>query len=251
MYDVAPSNAPWFEHLTDSVRALGHAADEWRLAAQAAAVDHARADHPGLDTHPGKVLGLPGDGAVGWEARPRPRRPHTAAQSALRRHYSRALSTARRAYEDAARLYASGAAWAVREVQDGRTPSHVEFSLHPAPDGPPVLAPGPHEVDTAALTAARYDQATEVAAAYQRLDGCLYAAELADGIGEQEYVSDHEASTMHDAWSVAEGTADAACAYGQLLERTLRFVLLGPKEHHRQQLVDARAAEQSETGSAP
>lgn len=251
-YDLAPKNAPWFEHLTDSVRALGYAAREWQLAAQAATVDHARADHPGLDHHEGRVTGVPSADTVGWQAKDHHPRPHSVAQRGLEKHYRDAMYATRHAYEDAARLYASGAAWAVREVQEGRQPQRVEFAMAPGTDTLLVLTPGSERVGTDALTAARYSDAGKVEAAYKRLDACLYAAQLAEGIGSQDYVADHEASAMHDAWTVAEGSADAAYAYGLVLERALQFVLLGPKEEHRKQLAEQRAAQEQDepTGEA-
>ncbi|MDX3748701.1 hypothetical protein [Streptomyces sp. AK08-02] len=248
MYDLAPKNAPWFEHLTDSVRALGHAALEWQLAAQAAVVDHARADHPGLDHHDGRVTGVPAADAVGWRAKLHPVRPHAVAQRGLEKHYRDAMYATRHAYQDAARLYASGAAWAVREVQEGRQPERVEFAMTQGTDTLLVLTPGSERVGTEALTEARYSDAGKVQAAYKRLDDCLYAAQLAEDIGSQEYVADHEASAMHDAWTVAEGIADAAYDYGVVLEKALQFVLLGPKEEHRKHMAEQRAAEAAGTG---
>lgn len=249
-YDLAPANAPWFEHLTDSVRALGHAAREWRLAAQAAAVDYARADHPGLDHYEGRVTGVPSADAVGWQAKLHSVRPHSVARRGLEKHYRDAMYATRHAYEDAARLYASGAAWAVREVQEGRRqPQRVEFVMAPGTDTLLVLTPGSERVGTDALAEARYRDAGKVEAAYKRLDACLYAGQLAEDIGSQDYVADHEASAMHDAWTVAEGIADAAYDYGLVLERALQFVLLGQKETHRRQLAEQRAAEEkADTG---
>ncbi len=241
MYDLAPGDAPWFEHLTDSVRALGYAAREWQLAAQAAIVDHARANHGGLDSHEGQVIGLPSADAVGWNARPQPSHPHVTARRALAKHYRDAMYQTRHGYEDAARLYASGGAWAVRAVQEGRQPQLVELYREPGADGPDVLVPGSERIDIDALRTARYSEADKVAAAYKRLDDCLYAAQLAEDIGSQDYIADHEASQMHDAWTVAEDTADAAYAYGRVLECTLQFVLLGPREAHRKELAADRA----------
>jgi hypothetical protein len=250
MYDLAPENAPWFEHLTDSVRALGHAAREWQLAAQAATVDDARADHPGLNSHEGRVTGLPAAGALGWQARPHIRRPHTACQRLLGKHYRDAMYATRQGYEDAARLFASGAAWAVRQVQESAQPPQVEFVMEPGAETLPVLVPGSERVGAEALTQARYSEAAMVIAAYEDLDRRLYAAQLAEDIGSQDYVADHEASEMHRAWTAAEGIADAAYAYGLILERALQFVLLGPKEEHRKQLAAARAQEQAAAEAA-
>ncbi|MGW0599931.1 hypothetical protein ACWD11_22645 [Streptomyces sp. NPDC002776] len=248
MYNTAPKHAPWFEHLTDSVRGLGEAAREWQLVAQAAVVDHARADHPGIGYHEGRVTGLPPADAVGWQARTTSHRPHLAAQRQVEKVYRDTMYAARAGYEDAARLYASGAAWAVRQVQEGMQPSYVELPQRQGTETMLVLAPCSDRVGTEALTAARYVDAAKVIAAYEALDRCLYAGQLAEAIGSQEYVADHEASQMHDAWTVAEGTADAAYAYGLVLERALQFVLLGPKEEHRKQLAAARA-ERETTGA--
>ncbi|MER6532988.1 hypothetical protein ABT215_04035 [Streptomyces sp900105755] len=245
-YDLAPKNAPWFEHLTDSVRALGYAAREWQLAAQGAAVDHARADHPGLDHHDGRVTGLADTDARGWQGRPHNPRPHYDAQYQLAKHYRDAMYATRHGYEDAARLYASGAAWAVRQVQEGSQPQYVEFATQRGTETLLKLVPGSERVGTDALTAARYSEAAKVIAAYEELDRCLYAAQLAEDIGSQDYVADHEASQMHDAWTVAEGIADAAYAYGLVLERALHFVLLGPKQAHHEQLAEQRAADTDE-----
>ncbi|WP_435252068.1 hypothetical protein [Streptomyces tendae] len=245
LYNPAPKKAPWFEHLTDSVRALGHAARDWQVAAQAAAADHARADHPGLTEHDGRVIALPPADAVGWNSRPHSPRPHSVAQRLLEKHYRDAMYATRHGYEDAARLYASGAAWAVRQVQEGKQPKHVEFATQPNADTPLLaLTPGSYRVGTEMLTTGRYDQAAKVTAAYKRLDDCLYAGDVAEDIGAQDYIADHEASQMHDAWAVAEGTADAAYAYGLALERALQFVLLGPKETHRVLLAEQRAAQE-------
>lgn len=246
MYDLAPGNAPWFEHLADSVRALGYAARDWQLAAQAATVDHARADHAGLDFHEGQVIGLPWADATGWNARPQPCRPHGTAQRALEKHARDAMYAARYGYEDAARLYASGAAWAVRAVQEGRQPQHVELHREPRTDGPDVLVPGSEHIDIDALRTGRYDQVEKVVAASTRLNGCLYAAEVAEDLCDQDYLADHEAAQMHDAWTVAEDTADAAYAYGLVLERALQFVLLGPKEARRKALAAADRAQATE-----
>jgi hypothetical protein len=242
MYDLAPDNAPWFEHLVDSVRALGHAARDWQLAAQDATVAHGRADHPGLDFHEGQVIGLPWPDATGWDARPQPRRPHGTAQRALEKHYRDVMYQAQHGYEDAARLYASGAAWAVRAVQDGLQPQLVEFHGEPRTEGPDVLVPGSERIGIDALRTARYSDAEKVAAAFKRLDDCLYSGQVAEDLGHQDYIADHEAAEMFEAWTVAEGTADAAYAYGLVLEGALQFVLLGPKDAHRKALAAARAA---------
>ncbi|MEU3256147.1 hypothetical protein [Streptomyces sp. NPDC006997] len=245
MYNLAPAHAPWFEHLTDSVRALGEAAREWQLAAQAATVDHARADHHGLTDHEGRVTGLPPADAVGWQARPHHPRPHSVARRQLEKHYRDAMYAARHGYEDAARLYASGAAWAVRQVQDGHQPHQVEFATAQA-NGSTLLAlvPGSERIDLKALTAARYAEAASVTAAFERLDRCLYAAQYAEDIDDQDYIADHEATQMHDALTVAAGIPDAAYDYGLALEGVLQFVLLGPKETHRRQRAEQRAAQE-------
>ncbi|WP_405994993.1 hypothetical protein [Streptomyces sp. NBC_00986] len=237
MYNLAPANAPWFEHLIDSVRALGEAALEWKLVQRDAGTALMKADRL-LHFHEGKVTGRPGPEAQGWESRPIDRTPHSSAVFGIRKEYLDAFHRADNAYELAAMCFASGAAWAVRQVQDGETPPLVVLGL--TDDGRRQLAPGSLDVHLDRMEG-RYAGIGKLSTAYKRVCECLYAREVAEDIGAQSYVSDHEASQMTDASEAGEGLADAAYAYGLLAERALSFVLLGPKDAHRKQLAVARA----------
>lgn len=245
MYNLAPENAPWFEHLEDSVRALGEAAREWKLAHQGATLAHAHVDTSRTLFHEGKVTGQPGHTDRGWLSKPFTRSPHSTAVFDLQRHYLNAVHFTQNGYEHAAMLYASGAAWAIRTVHAGETPARVVLSVEDTDKRD--LAPGSLNAGLDALKEARLSTVPKLEAAYKRLDDCLYARDVAEDIGSQEYVSDHEASEMHDCLTAAEDIADAAYAYGLLAEGALSFVLLGLRAAHRKQLAEQRAAEQIAT----
>ncbi|MDX2681074.1 hypothetical protein [Streptomyces soliscabiei] len=244
-YNLAPANAPWFEHLVDSVYALGEAAREWKLACQTAEVAYEQSEPMRRFLHDGKVTGQPGPRAVGWNAKPFTRSPHSKAVYALHTHYMKAKYHARAEYEHAALLYASGAAWAICRVRAGEQPARVVFGVDDEGDnGQRGLVPGDFGAGIRALEADGYSNARTLQAAYERLLECLAAGRHAEEIGEQEYVSERDDAEAAECWAVAEGTADAAYAYGHLLREALGFVLLGPREAHRRQLAEARAAEE-------
>ncbi|MEU3346380.1 hypothetical protein ABZ723_15620 [Streptomyces sp. NPDC006700] len=246
MYNLAPKTAPWFEHLTDSVRALGEAAREWKLASTAASLAYAHAD---IDRHPwhaGKVTGqtIPEDG--GWAAElAATRSPHMNAVFALQRHYLNAKHATANGYEDAALLFASGAAWAIRQVRAGEQPGRVVFAMDRTDQR--NLVAGSLDAEADAFKEARYSEAAKLRAAYDRAMDCFHARFDAEGIDGQDYIADHEASEMHELWVISEGLADASYSYGLLAERALQFVLLGPKDAHRKQLAEQRAAQQQAT----
>lgn len=242
MSNLAPANAPWFEHLTDSVDALGNAAREWRLAHQGAELAHDQADPLRRVLHDGKVTGQPGPEAVGWNAKPFTRSPHSKAVFALQRLYLAAMHQACAEYEHAALLYASGAAWAIRAVRAGEQPARVVFGVDDEGDnGRRELVAGDIDAGLDAFKTDRYSKARKVEAAYDRLLECLAAGRYAEEIGDQEYVSERDDAEAAECWAIAEGTADAAYAYGHLLREGLGFVLLTPREEHRKQLAVARA----------
>ncbi|MGW4733861.1 hypothetical protein ACWEQC_32645 [Streptomyces shenzhenensis] len=247
MYNLAPAGAPWFEHLADSVRALGEAAREWQLAASHASLAHAQADVQRRILHEGKATGQPSPEAAGWKKTPAQRRPHSEAVFGLQRLYLDLELETRRWYEWAALVFASGAAWAVREVNTGAQPSRVVLELD---DEDRRLLPGSFDAHLAFFQAERYSKARKLEAAYTRLTGCLGAGDAADAIAEQDYIADHEASEMHDLATVAEGAADAAYAYGLVVEEALGFVLLKPRAEHRRRRAEQRAAQSSDAGTA-
>lgn len=246
-YNLAPVNAPWFEHLTDSVDALGNAAREWKLAHQAAELAHAQTDPMRRILHDGKVTGQPGPEVTGWNAKPFTRTPHVAAVFELQRLYMHTMHHARAEYGHAALLYACGAAWAIRAVRAGEQPARVVFGVDDEGDnGQRELVPDDLRLDAGldAFEADRYSKADKLKAACARLTECLGAAEAAEAIGDQEYVSERDDADAAEYWAIAEGGPDAAYAYGNLLREALGFVLLGPREEHRRQLAEARAAQE-------
>ncbi|AVV46432.1 hypothetical protein PYK79_45095 [Streptomyces sp. ID05-04B] len=250
-YNLAPDNAPWFEHLTDSVDALGNAAREWGLAHRTAELAYEQSDPMRRILHDGKVTGQPGPEAVGWNAKPFTRSPHSKAVYALHSLYTEAMYRARAEYEHAALLYASGAAWAVCRVRAGEQPARVVFGVDDEGDnGQRDLVPGDFGVDVDAFEADRYSNARKLQAVYDRLLECLAAGRYAEDIGDQERVTEQEDAEAAECWAIAEGTADAAYAYGNLLRQALGFVLLGPRQEHRKQLAAAAEAATA-AGSAP
>lgn len=231
MHNLAPANAPWFEHLVDSVRALGEAAREWQLADQSARLLEAGVELERRTLHEGKIL-VKGPEARGWDSKPRRRGPHEHAVFDLQKIYMEHRFVTRRNYEHAAMLYASGAARAIAQVQAGEQPERVLFTLDK--DRIPVV--GGYEISALG----NYVGAKKLAAAYGQVLRMDQAAEHAEELGGREYVADHEASEMFEAAVFARGLPDAAYAYGRLAEDALSFVLLGPKETHRKQQRAAR-----------
>ncbi|WP_411090825.1 hypothetical protein [Streptomyces sp. 049-1] len=238
MYNLAPKNAPWFEHLTDSVRSLGEAAHEWKIAHTGAELAYTHAERGEL--HDGKVTGRPGPDAVVGPRRDGSRSPHVSASFALRRAAMNHMHHLGGEYRHTAMLFASGAAWAVRKVHLGERHDQVVFVVDDTDRRD--LTPGSTVIPDQALD--RYSGASQLRAAHDRLTDCLLAGEHAEDIADQAYVADHEASQMFDLGVIAEGLADAAYAYGLLAERALQYVLLGPKQAHRDRLAEERAAQE-------
>lgn len=237
MYNPAPANAPWFEHLIDSVRALGEAAREWQLADQRARLLEAGVEEERRTLHEGKIA-VHGPEARGWDAKPRKRGPHEHAVFDLQKIYMEHRFLTRRKYEHAALLFASGAAWAIAQVQAGEQPERVLFPLDE--DRWPV--PGRYDIDGLG----NYVNAGKIAAAYEQVLRMDQAAEYAEEIAgrDDHEVTERDAGDMFEAGAIAQGLPDAAYAYGRLAEGALAFVLLGPKQEHRKQLAEQRAAQE-------
>jgi hypothetical protein len=108
----------WHASLTDSVRALGAAADELRTAHQ-----HARLT--ARTTDPARIIPVPGTLTVPGAAEPV--RPHEDALWQLSDLYMVLEHHTRELYENAALGYAAGTATAVRAVLSSRRPHHVEL----------------------------------------------------------------------------------------------------------------------------
>ncbi|MFD9445483.1 hypothetical protein ACFWBR_42440 [Streptomyces sp. NPDC060006] len=234
-YNMAPPHGPWFEHLIDSVRALGEAAREWQLADQTARLLEAGVQMERRTLFEGKIL-VHSPAARGWDAKPRDREPHARAVMDLQKIYMEHQFVTRRHYEHAALLFASGAARAITQVQAGEQPERVLFPLDK--DRHPVV--GGYKIGDLG----NYVHAKKIAAAYEQLARMDMAAEAAEDLAGRDYVADHEASEMFEASQYALGLPDAAYAYGLLGEGALRFVLLGPIAAHREELAKRRAAEQ-------
>lgn len=223
---------PWFEDLTDSVRSLGEAAREYQLAHTAALHLQAGVEIDRRRLSEGKVAGHPGPNATGWHRTPVTREPHAHAVFMLGDTYGALTSRLHELYENAALCFAAGGAWAIRTVQAGHNPNGVILALA---DDRRTLLPGSFRVDGLE----RYAGARKLAAAYDRLATCLDAAGYAADLDSKDDLQDHEAGMVHDALSVAAGTADAAYAYGMHTERALQFALLEP----RRQFMHRKAQE--------
>lgn len=239
-YNLAPENAPWFEHLTDSVRALGESAHEWRLADRAASLAEAHTQLERSVLHEGRTTHEPGPDTVALHRRTYSNhRPHVRACHELQRIYREHRYLTRRWYGHTAMLFASGAAWAIARVQAGEEPRQVVFTL----DHCERPSPTPHHYGVRGLDG--YVHAVKVEQAYQRLLAMDHAAEVAEEIAgrDDHEVTERDAGDMFDAADAARGLEDAAYAYGLLAEQALRFVLLGPKDAHRKQLAEQRAAQ--------
>ncbi|MEU6491125.1 hypothetical protein ABZ890_12110 [Streptomyces sp. NPDC046984] len=238
-YNLAPKNAPWFEHLTDSVRGLGEAAREWQLADRAAALAEAHVELERSTLHEGKVRHQPGPDTPPFYRSTRTRTPHADAFFTLHRIYMEHRFRTRREYGHAALLFASGGAWAIRQVQAGEQPDRVAFEL----DGYEQPAPMPHRYKVEGVD--NYVHARKIAEAYDRLLSMEMAAEHAEEIAgrDDRDVTERDASDMFDAADAARGLEDAAYAYGLLAEQALMYVLLGPKDAHRKQLAEQRVAQ--------
>lgn len=235
MYNLAPANAPWFEHLTDSVSALREAAREWQLADQAARLLEANVELERRNLHEGEIS-VAGPETTGWHAKPHRRGPHEHAVFDLQKIYMEHRFLTRRNYEHAAMLFASGTAWAIAQVQAGEKPGAVHFPLDE--DRRPVV--GQYSIDGLG----NYVDARRIAAAYEQVLSMDVSGEHAEDLAGQDYVTDHEAGEMFRAAEHAQGLPDAAYAYGRLAEDALQFVLLAPKAAHHKQLAEQRAAEQ-------
>ena len=240
MYNLAPAAAPWFEHLIDSVQALGEAAREWQLADQTARLLEAGVELERRALHEGKIL-VHGPEARGWDSKPRKRGPHEHAVFDLQKIYMEHRFLTRRRYEHAAMLYASGAARAIAQVQAGKQPERVTFTL----DADRTPVPGGYKISELG----NYVNAKKIAEAYEQVLRMDQAAEHAEEIAgrEDHEVTEADANDMFEAGAYAQGLPDAAYAYGRLAEGALAFVLLGPKQEHRQQLAAQRAAARDDT----
>jgi hypothetical protein len=220
---MSESIRPWYEDLTDSVTALREAAYEYKVAQRSAKSlrDSVQFERRHIEDGRIHVLPMPNArGGSGWASQPHSRDPHGQAIQELTSAYGRLLGATSSAFEYASMLFASGAAWAITQVQKGHTPSRVAFERDPQ-DSEHLVA---RSLEIVGLD--RYSGAPALAAAYERLADCLYSGEVGSGLAGRDYLADHEASDMHDLFAHADGTGPAAYAYGLLAESALRFALL-------------------------
>ncbi|THA78389.1 hypothetical protein E6R60_05750 [Streptomyces sp. A0642] len=224
----------WTDSLFDSVYALYETAHEYQTAHRAAQVAEQMVGMDRRQLHPGRIAL---EGRVNAYGRTLTREPHEKAIYDLGSVYRQAERQMHRQYEEAAILYASGAAWAIRSVQRDDTPPVVAFQTDEDGDIVPNLMEIPG-LDT-------YHGGPALDAAYAALVRCAGASEHAEDLASRDYVSDHEAGEMFSAGEVAEGLADAAFAYGLLAQRALNYVLIEPRRARERELAVARAAAQA------
>ncbi|MFF9339293.1 hypothetical protein ACF1CG_05910 [Streptomyces sp. NPDC014773] len=209
---------PWFETLTDSAYALGAAARETRTAHQAAAAQY--------DLDRVRLL----DGEITVPGRLSPSRPHDRAVMGIGQGLQKCRDRMERLHTDAALGYAYGTAWAILRVLDGQEPPRIELGL--TAEGhltiPAELAPIPPAIEGLD----RWCDNAKFAKARQRWWECDSAGEYADSLADRDYLADHEAYEMDQAYGEARGLADAAYAYGVLAESALHYALLGPRARH-------------------
>lgn len=222
----------WAESLFDSVYALYETAREYQLAHRAAQVTVETVNIDRRKAHEGRITLVDQTTVYG---RFRTHETHADALFELSRLYGDLEAKVGRRYEEAALLYASGAAWAIREVLTGETPTRVGFVTE---DRLPV----PRSMQIPGLDT--YSGGPGLDAAYDAVRRCMEAAEYGEDLAGRDYVSDHEAGEMFRAGDVARGLAEAAFAYGLLAQRALNFVLLEPRRTHESERAAARAAAQ-------
>ncbi len=230
----------WTDSLFDSVYALYETANEYRNAHRAAQLQATTVDFVRRMTHEGQVTLAGRLNAWGHDSK---RTPHSQALSVLHRLYGNLESETQRHYEQAALLYASGAAWAVRAILRGEQPARVVFQVDDQGE------PGPHALEIPGLDT--YAEGPALDATYNTLVRCMQAAEYGEDLAGRDYVSEHEAGEMHKANAVADGTADAAFAYGLTAQRAVSFALIGPRRARESELALARAAAQTDRPSEP
>ncbi|MFE7347495.1 hypothetical protein [Streptomyces fimicarius] len=235
-----PAQQHWTESLFDSVYALYETAHEYQTAHRAAQVAEQMVGMDRRQIHEGRIAL---QGRVNAYGRTLTREPHEKAIYDLGTLYRQAESKLHRCYEEAALLYASGAAWAIASVQRGDTPAVVTFQTDD--DGDAV----PSRLDIPGLDT--YAEGPALDAAYSALVHRMNASDYAEDLAGRDHVTDHEAGEMFRAGDIATGLADAAFAYGLLAQRAVNFVLLEPRRAWHSELATARATAQQSTQPTP
>lgn len=221
----------WTDSLFDSVYALYETAIEYQTAHRAARLAVQTVDWDRRKLHEGRIAL---EGRTNAYGRTLTQPPHEKAVFNLCRLYERTESQMHRRFEEAALLYASGAAWAIASVQRGETPAHVTFQTDDDRDAVPN-----------SLVPPRLDNYTGGPAlndAYNEVVNRQGASEYAEDLAGRDYVTEHEAGEMFRGIADAKGLADAAFAYGLLAQRALNYVLLEPRRARASELALAQAA---------
>ncbi|MFD4000882.1 hypothetical protein [Streptomyces rubiginosohelvolus] len=221
----------WTESLFDSVYALYKTAREYQLAHRATQLLAAQAEFDRHKPHEGRITL---ERHAAGHGHPVMKEPHTDALFDLGRIHGDAASEMHRRYEEAALLFASGAAWAVRSVQLGHTPPTVTFQTDQ------YERPVQHRLSITGLT--NYAGTELLNTSYELLVHRLSASDRAVHLAEQRNLVDHEAGEFHDAVDTAMGIADSAFSYGLLAQKAVNFVLLEPRRAREREIALARAA---------
>lgn len=212
------STRPWHESLLASVRALGEAAAEYRLAHQAASVAVAAVEPLRRRTHDGSTyVDRPGEAGLPGPSGRELRLPHARALADLDRLHRDQQALLHVRYEQAALLYAHGVMWALAEIRYGRTPEAVVLAADEARDDLPE-----HLLVT---RVDGYHDAGHLAAAEQQLRACYGARCYADNLANLPAPTEAEAQALAVACGTAAGTAEAAYDYGRHVEHALRELL--------------------------
>ncbi|MGW4030777.1 hypothetical protein ACWEFL_15900 [Streptomyces sp. NPDC004838] len=237
--NTTPASVPWFETLTGSVAGLFEAAREYRHAHRAAELVAESGRRP-WNPHEGRITLGPAHGPGGRERPARSTEPHGRAAATVQRLHEDLARELHAGFERAALLYASGTAWAIRQIQTGQQPARVRFETDE--DGRRAL---PHEDMKIEGLTGRYAKTPRLTAAYDALYAAVSAGKYAEDLAGRDYVSEREAGEMFEAGADARAIPEAAYQYGLRAEMALHFVLLGPRADHARQQAAERAAAQN------
>ncbi|MFD4915942.1 hypothetical protein ACFWNR_22305 [Streptomyces virginiae] len=212
---------PWFETLTDSVAALGAAAQEARAARRAAQAAGTQVKFDRLR----HVVGSIADPCRPTAA---PDRPHDQALLAIVASHLAHESHMAELYDDAAAAYAFGATWALLRVLDGQQPPLVELGRQA--DGRTAIPDELFPVPPAFKGLDAWDGLQQFEQARAELDrvGDLWA--YVRGLDQPDIPDTFDPGDVNEKLAAAP---DAAFAYGRIAESALTFALLDHRHPHR------------------
>ncbi|WP_314171479.1 hypothetical protein [Streptomyces winkii] len=206
---MADTKAKWFRTLPESVYALGAAAREYRLALHTAKLGISNTDPTRTHHHLGE-LAVPGTPF---------HRPHDVALVSVSDLYTGLEKQVHGLFENAARAYAHGAAWAIKSVLEGRQPAHV--LLHR--ERGQYLFMG--ELPDFREGLARWTGGSRLNSLREDLIFRESARRAADSLGAEQDLEAHESAALAAALDSAEGLAQTAYDYGELAENALHFAI--------------------------